>query len=97
MCILEKFCRDIFCFPRFDWSIFVTQLVAKHMKEIIKSNDFQNAEKGESFLDDFETLVREIDIFALVLQNHQKTIRTGAHWGNFLIQKLFHKSTYDVN
>jgi hypothetical protein len=28
MCILEKFYR-------FDWSIFVTQLVAKHMKEII--------------------------------------------------------------
>jgi hypothetical protein len=25
-----------FLFPRFDWSIFVTQLVAKHMKEIIK-------------------------------------------------------------
>jgi hypothetical protein len=28
VCILEKF-------SRFDWSIFVTQLVAKHMKEII--------------------------------------------------------------
>jgi hypothetical protein len=31
--------RDIlwgyFLFSRFDWSIFVTQLVAKHMKEII--------------------------------------------------------------
>jgi hypothetical protein len=25
-----------FLFSRFDWSIFVTQLVAKHMKEIIK-------------------------------------------------------------
>jgi hypothetical protein len=24
-----------FLFSRFDWSIFVTQLVAKHMKEII--------------------------------------------------------------
>jgi hypothetical protein len=28
MCILEKLYR-------FDWSIFVTQLVAKHIKEII--------------------------------------------------------------
>jgi hypothetical protein len=31
--------RDIlsgyFLFSRFDWSIFITQLVAKHMKEII--------------------------------------------------------------
>jgi hypothetical protein len=27
-----------FLFSRFDWSIFVTQLVAKHMKEIIKVN-----------------------------------------------------------
>jgi hypothetical protein len=27
---------DYFLFSRFDWSIFVTQLVAKHMKEIIK-------------------------------------------------------------
>jgi hypothetical protein len=26
-----------FLFSRFDWSIFVTQLVAKHMKEIISS------------------------------------------------------------
>jgi hypothetical protein len=26
-----------FLFPRFDWSIFVTQLVAKHMKEIIST------------------------------------------------------------
>jgi hypothetical protein len=25
-----------FLFSRFDWSIFVTQLVAKHMKEIIR-------------------------------------------------------------
>jgi hypothetical protein len=41
--------------------------------------------------------VREIDVCALVLQNHQKTIRTGTHWGIFLIQKLFHKSTYDVD
>jgi hypothetical protein len=43
-----------FLFSRFDWSIFVTQLVAKHMKEIIKSNDLQNVQKGECFLDDFE-------------------------------------------
>jgi hypothetical protein len=26
-----------FLFSRFDWSIFVTQLVAKHMKEIINT------------------------------------------------------------
>jgi hypothetical protein len=35
VCILEIFYRVIFLFSRFDWSIFVTQLVAKHMKEII--------------------------------------------------------------
>jgi hypothetical protein len=35
MCILEKFCRVIFCFLVLICSIFVTQLVAKHMKEII--------------------------------------------------------------
>jgi hypothetical protein len=27
---------------------------------IIKSNNFQNAQKGQCFLDDFEALVREI-------------------------------------
>jgi hypothetical protein len=36
---------------------------------IIKSNYCQNAQKGECFLDDFEALVREIDVRALVLQN----------------------------
>jgi hypothetical protein len=35
MCILEKCYRVIFLFSPFNWSIFVTQLVAKHMKEII--------------------------------------------------------------
>jgi hypothetical protein len=45
---------------------------------IIKSNYFQNAQKGESFLDDFEALVREIVVRALVLQNHPKSIRTSA-------------------
>jgi hypothetical protein len=29
---------------------------------IIKSNYFQNAQKGECFLDDFKALVREIDV-----------------------------------
>jgi hypothetical protein len=29
-----------FLFSRFDWSIFVTQLVAKHMKEIISYKYF---------------------------------------------------------
>jgi hypothetical protein len=29
-----------FLFSRFDWSIFVTQLVAKHMKEIIINKKF---------------------------------------------------------
>jgi hypothetical protein len=36
---------------------------------IIKSNYFQNAQKGECFLNDFEALVRKIDVRALVLQN----------------------------
>jgi hypothetical protein len=45
---------------------------------IIKSNYFQNAQKGECFLDDFKTLVREIDVHALVFQNHPNGIRTSA-------------------
>jgi hypothetical protein len=36
MCILKKCYRVIFLFSHFDWSIFVTQLVAKNMKEIIR-------------------------------------------------------------
>jgi hypothetical protein len=34
-----------FLFSRFDWSIFVTQLVAKHMKEIliVKNHDLLNS------------------------------------------------------
>jgi hypothetical protein len=31
----RKMLSGYFLFSRFDWSIFVTQLVAKHMKEII--------------------------------------------------------------
>jgi hypothetical protein len=45
---------------------------------IIKSNYFQSAQKGECFLDDFEALVREIDVRALVLENHSKSIRSSA-------------------
>jgi hypothetical protein len=41
VCILEKFYRIIFLFSRFDWSIFVTQLVAKHMKEIISIKEIK--------------------------------------------------------
>jgi hypothetical protein len=33
---------------------------------IIKSNYFRSAQKGECFLNDFEALVREIDIDALL-------------------------------
>jgi hypothetical protein len=36
---------------------------------IIKPNYFQNAQKGECFLDDFEALVRERRFRALVRQN----------------------------
>jgi hypothetical protein len=41
---------------------------------IITSNYFQNAQKVECFLDDFEALMREMDVRALVLQNHPNTI-----------------------
>jgi hypothetical protein len=43
-----------------------------------KSNYFQNAQKGECFLDDFESLVIKIDVLPLVLPNHLKGIRTSA-------------------
>jgi hypothetical protein len=35
-----------FLFSRFDWSIFVTQLVAKHMKEII--NTINNSQENKA-------------------------------------------------
>jgi hypothetical protein len=38
-----------FLFSRFDWSIFVTQLVAKHMKEIIKKKE-KKPDKGKKLL-----------------------------------------------
>jgi hypothetical protein len=36
---------------------------------IIKSNYFQSVQKGEYFLNDFESLVSKIDVLPLVLQN----------------------------
>jgi hypothetical protein len=42
-----------FLFSRFDWSIFVTQLVAKHMKEIIAIIMIQ--------LDRFEHVIKNAD------------------------------------
>jgi hypothetical protein len=39
---------------------------------VIKSNFFQNAQKGECFLDDFEAPVRERQFRALVLQNRPR-------------------------
>jgi hypothetical protein len=53
---------------------FVNQILL----HIIKSNYFQNGQKSEYFLDDFEALVGEIDVRALVLQNHPKSIHTSA-------------------
>jgi hypothetical protein len=35
MCNFREILSGYFLFSRFDWSIFVTQLVAKHMKEIL--------------------------------------------------------------
>jgi hypothetical protein len=46
---------------------------------IIKSNYFQNAQKGQCFLDDFEALVREIVILKLV---SSKNVLTSFRWVN---------------
>jgi hypothetical protein len=35
---LREILSGYFLFSRFDWSVFVTQLVAKHMEEIINEN-----------------------------------------------------------
>jgi hypothetical protein len=51
---------------------------------IIKSNYFQNAQKNECFLDDFEALARERRFHALVLQNHLKSIGLFEHSENNL-------------
>jgi hypothetical protein len=45
---------------------------------IIKSNYFQNAQKSQYILDDFEALMRERRFRALVLQHRPKSIRTSA-------------------
>jgi hypothetical protein len=58
-----QFVEMAFCIPKFI---------------VIKSHYFQNVRKGECFLDDFEAVVHEIDVRALVLQNHPKSIRTSA-------------------
>jgi hypothetical protein len=68
------------CFHSFE--IFIIQIgemtFCKPKFIIVKSNYFQNGQKGEYFLDDFEALVRKIDVRALVLQNYPKSIRTSA-------------------
>jgi hypothetical protein len=38
-CAFREILSGYFLFSRFDWSIFVTQLVAKHMKEIIMNKN----------------------------------------------------------
>jgi hypothetical protein len=46
-----------FLFSRFDWSIFVTQLVAKHMKEIIIYNIPRDRYIPENFSSSSDTRV----------------------------------------
>jgi hypothetical protein len=67
---------------------------------IIKSNYFLYAQKVECFFNDFEALVREIDVHALVLQNDPKSIRTSARTpisrttmrsGNFILKVVSSK------
>jgi hypothetical protein len=66
----------------YSFEIFINQIgemtFCKPKFIIIKANYFRNAPKGECFLYDFETLVREIDVRALMLQNHPKSNRTSA-------------------
>jgi hypothetical protein len=42
---------------------------------IIKSYYFQNAQKGECFLDDFEALVREIYVRGLLLRSRNVILK----------------------
>jgi hypothetical protein len=42
---------------------------------IIKSNYFQNAQKGECFLDDFEALVRKIYVRGLLLRSRNVILK----------------------
>jgi hypothetical protein len=71
-----------FLFSRFDWSIFVTQLVAKHMKEIIL-NKFTSPTLP-NFINGFEYKIDFKFNFILLLT---KTFLTARHTGTvaFLI------------
>jgi hypothetical protein len=67
---INRINSDLFSFFR-NFNIHIGEMTfCKADFIIIKSNYFQNAQKGQCFLDDFEALVREIVVRALVLQNY---------------------------
>jgi hypothetical protein len=55
---------DYFLFSRFDWSIFVTQVVAKHMKEIIIAKFSAN---HDVMFEYFESKIYTQDLGSLIL------------------------------
>jgi hypothetical protein len=83
-----------FLFSRFDWSIFVTQLVAKHMKEIISYKYFttynfsngivpQSLFQNLKILDLENTLVVEIQKGILLYSCH--IVRNSYLWYKWVI------------
>jgi hypothetical protein len=73
--VLAKVSIELIAIYFYSFEIFIIQIGEKPFCKpefiIIKLNYFQNVQKGECFLDDFEELVPEID--ALVLKIIQKT------------------------
>jgi hypothetical protein len=68
--VLAKVSVELIAIYSHSFEIFNTQIggmaFCKPNFIIIKSNCFQNFQKGEYFLDDFEARVREIDVCALL-------------------------------
>jgi hypothetical protein len=53
----------IYCHPFENFNVQIGEMAFCKLESIIiKSNYFQNSQKGECFLDDFEGLLREIDV-----------------------------------
>jgi hypothetical protein len=59
---------------------YIGEMVFCKLEYIIKSNYFQNVQKGKWFLDDFEALVRERRFRPLVRQNGLRPHSSSSHF-----------------
>jgi CO dehydrogenase/acetyl-CoA synthase epsilon subunit len=87
-----------FLFSRFDWSIFVTKLVAKHMKEIIKIGT-QNKDQRENYLNLIVKLIKHIEIGLLARPPQEPThvLGTSKAMCKTLIIVFYHNNYFSSN